>query len=71
MTKQKPKEKPMPTSPYYLWTISELAEATGMSARILYGMIRSGKLHAKRTGTGNGSFRVPHSEVLKLTAGTQ
>lgn len=56
----------MAKSPFYLWTISELAEATGLSARVLYGMIAAGTLKAKRTGLGNGSFRVPHSEVLRL-----
>jgi hypothetical protein len=67
MTKQKPKEKkPDMNSPFRLWTLKEVSEATNVSIRTLHSMIKQGDVVVKRIGTGRKSIRIPNDEVVKL-----
>jgi excisionase family DNA binding protein len=49
------------------YSVSEVAEITGLSKETIRNYIQDGKIYASRPGESNRSpFLIPHSEILRL-----
>ena len=59
-------DQEQPTGQFKLWTITGVAEATGISRRTLQRMIKAGKI---KTSPLCKVVRIPNEEVLRLANG--
>jgi len=53
--------------PRAFFTCFEFAASAGMAVDSVYRMIRAGRLAAVRMGAGEGEWRIPASEIERLT----
>lgn len=47
-------------------TVSEAAERLKVSVRTVYDLVRSGRLHAQRLGSGRGTIRIAPADLQKI-----
>ncbi len=48
-------------------TVKEAAERLSVSARTVYDLVRSGRLHAQRLGNGRGAIRIAPADLANIS----